>query len=96
MTGTCGAAETRFLFRENLQLQTTISFYRERVTLIGREIRVAAPNFSRQYLSVSNQNIPMQADVTVKQETVAKLLCTTLRRISFVRTPSEGNLILLS
>ena len=35
--------------------------------------RVAVPSGSREYLSVCKRNFPMQADVTVKQKTVAKL-----------------------
>ena len=38
---------TRFSFCENFYLHTTTVLYREKVTLIGREIRVAVPNFSR-------------------------------------------------
>ena len=36
------------------------------VTLIGREIRVVVPNFSRQYLSVCRRDFPMQGDVAPK------------------------------
>ena len=90
VVGTCGAAETRLLYRENFELQTTISFYREKVTSSAEDLGWRYLNPRGSYSSTCVRDFPIQADVTVKQKTVAKLLCATLRRICFVRTSCGG------
>ena len=74
VVGTCGAASNSLFVSRKLSSSHHDFLIPREATLIGRGFRVAVPKSLRQYLSVCRRNIPMQGDVTLKQETVAKLL----------------------
>ena len=74
VAGTCGAAEPRLLYRESFQLQTTRCLYREKVTFSIEDLGWRYLNPRGSNSAVCRRDFPIQADVTVKQKTVAKLL----------------------
>ena len=55
---------------------------------------MAVPKCLREYLSVRRRNFPIQADVTLKQGTVAKLSHAKQKRVMLVRTTLGRTVIL--
>ena len=81
VAGTCGAAWTRPLYRENIQLHTTMCLYREKVTSSAEDLGWRYLNPRGSYSAVCNQSFPIQGEVAPKVKNCSK---------TFMRIPSEG------